>query len=342
VRRLGAQDDTIDLIGMDIIWTGEFANAGWILPVPEQIRPAVSENVFDTVLETASFEGEMVNVPIWSNTQLLWYREDLVPEPPQTWAEMIAMAQELGPQGTIQLQANRYEGLMVWANYMIESAGTTILEAPEEIGLEQGPTELALSTMGAVSRSSAAATDITTSDEDSARLGFESGESAFMINYPFVYPSAEENAPDVFENLAATQLPRVDPSIESAPPIGGINLAVSAFSDSSDLAFEAIECLVSAENQLEVAELEGLPPVRSDLYDRPELREVYPGFADQIRSSIEDAAPRPSGSAAYQDISLAVQRAIHPTTDIDPADPTPTYERLVDRVEQAIERRGLL
>lgn len=342
VRRLGAEDETLDLIGMDIIWTGEFSNAGWILPVPEEIRPAVTENVFDTVLETASFEGEMVNVPLWSNTQLLWYREDLVPEPPQTWDQMIAMAEELGPQGTIQLQANRYEGLMVWANYMIESAGTTILQAPKEIGLEQGPTELALSTMGRVSRSAAAATDITTSTEDSARLGFESGQSAFMLNYPFVYPSAEENAPDVFENLAAAQLPRVDPSIESAPPIGGINLGVSAFSNSPELAFEAIECLVSPENQLLVAEMEGLPPVRSDLYDRPELREVYPGFADQIRSSIEDAAPRPSGSAAYQDISLAVQRAIHPTTDINPADPTPTYERLVDRVEQAIERRGLL
>ena len=342
VRRLGAQDDTIDLIGMDIIWTGEFANAGWILPVPDQIRPTVSENVFDTVLETASFEGEMVNVPIWSNTQLLWYRKDRVPEPPRTWDEMIAMAERLGPQGTIQLQGNRYEGLMVWANTMIESAGTTILTAPEEIGLKQGPTELALSTMGAVSRSPAAATDITTSDEDSARLGFESGESSFMINYPFVFPSAEENAPEVFENLAAAQLPRVDPSIESAPPIGGINLAVSAFSESPELAFEAIECLVSEENQLTVAELEGLPPVRSDLYERPELQEIYPGFAQQIRESIEDAAPRPSGSAAYQDISLAVQRAIHPTTDINPADPTPTYERLLERVEQAIERRGLL
>jgi len=63
---------------------------------------------------------------------------------------------------------------------------------------------------------------------------------------------------------------------------------------------------------------------------------------DQIRKSIENAAPRPSGSAAYQDISLAVQRAIHPTADIDPANPTPTYERLFERLEQAIERRGLL
>ena len=30
VRRLGAEDDSIDLIGMDVVWTAEFANAGWI------------------------------------------------------------------------------------------------------------------------------------------------------------------------------------------------------------------------------------------------------------------------------------------------------------------------
>jgi multiple sugar transport system substrate-binding protein len=32
VRRLGAEDDSIDIVGMDVIWTAEFANAGWILP----------------------------------------------------------------------------------------------------------------------------------------------------------------------------------------------------------------------------------------------------------------------------------------------------------------------
>ena len=34
VRRLGAKDSSIDIIGMDVIWTGEFANAGWIEPLP--------------------------------------------------------------------------------------------------------------------------------------------------------------------------------------------------------------------------------------------------------------------------------------------------------------------
>ncbi len=32
MRRLAAKDSSIDLIGMDVIWTGEFAQAGWITP----------------------------------------------------------------------------------------------------------------------------------------------------------------------------------------------------------------------------------------------------------------------------------------------------------------------
>jgi multiple sugar transport system substrate-binding protein len=254
---------------------------------------------------------------------------------------MLEQAERIGDQGDIQVQGNRYEGLVVWANAMIHSAGTQILSGPQEIALEQEPTERALAIMGRVSRE-AAPPDVTTSNEGSARLGFEAGDSSFMLNYPFVFPSARENAPEVFENMGAAVYPRVEPDLPSAPPLGGINLAVSSYSPHPELAFEAITCLVQPENQLEIAESGGLPPVNRSLYDRPEMEEIYPGFGDLIKESIEAADPRPSESPAYQDLSLAIQRAIHPTTDIDPDNPTPTYERLRDRVEQAVERKGLL
>jgi ABC-type glycerol-3-phosphate transport system substrate-binding protein len=99
--------------------------------------------------------------------------------------------------------------------------------------------------------------------------------------------------------------------------------------------------LIEPDNQIAIAKAGGLPPVRADIYDRPEIEEVYPGFADLIRQSIEDAAPRPSESPAYQDLSLAIQRALDPT-EIDPDNPTPTYEELRKRVEQAVKREGLL
>ncbi len=343
VRRLGAKDSSLDLLGMDVVWTGEFANAGWLKPVPPQTEKVVSEQVFDSVLQTARFENKLYVVPIWSNTQFLWYRKDRSPTPPKTWDEMIDAGEKLGPdKGRIQVQANRYEGLVVLVNQLIESAGTQVLAGPKQAKLDEAATERALAVLGRLSKSPVAASNITTSTEDTARLGFESGDSTFMINYSFVYPSAKSNAPDIFKVMAAAKYPQVDPSKPAKPPIGGINIGVSAYSKHPAEAFAATECLTKPENQLKVAELGGLPPVRSDLYDSPEIEKAYPGFGDVVRESIESAAPRPSESPAYQDLSLAIQRAVHPTTQIDPSKPTPAYEKLKDYVEKAIKREGLL
>jgi multiple sugar transport system substrate-binding protein len=344
VRRLGAKDDSLDLLGLDVVWTGEFANAGWAEPVPQDVAAAATKDDFPTVIKTAQFENKLYAVPIWSNTQLLWYRKDRVPEAPKTWDQMLKMAEKIGPaKGQIQVQANKYEGLVVWVNAMIASAGTSILAGPDKVALDEAKTELALKTMGQFATSPVASANIDTSTEDTARLGFESGSSSFMINYPFVYPSAKTNAPDVFKQIAAAKYPQVDPSLPSKPPIGGINIAVSSYSKHQAKAWEAIKCLVQPENQLAIAKAGGLPPVRADVYDNPELNKtVYPGFADLIKSSIQGAGPRPSESPAYQDLSLAIQAGVHPVTGIDPNNPKSAYNKLKDKVQQAVDRKGLL
>ena len=68
-----------------------------------------------------------------------------------------------------------------------------------------------------------------------------------MINYPFVYPSYEAEAPDIFKVMKAAKYPAIDPGTSSAPPLGGVNLGVSAFSENRDLAWKAVECPVGAE-----------------------------------------------------------------------------------------------
>ncbi|HEU4944843.1 MAG TPA: extracellular solute-binding protein, partial [Solirubrobacterales bacterium] len=160
VRRLGADDSSIDIVGMDVIWTGEFANAGWVEEWTGPLKSKATEKVFPGVIETASFEGKLYAAPFNTNTQLLWYRKDLVKQPPRTWDEMIDQAERLGRAnaGTIQVQANRYEGFTVWANALIESAGTQLLSGPETVDLAEGPTTRALEVMGRFANSSAAPT----------------------------------------------------------------------------------------------------------------------------------------------------------------------------------------
>jgi multiple sugar transport system substrate-binding protein len=128
VRRLGAKDSTVDLIGMDVIWTAEFANAGWLREWTGPLKEQVTKGIFSSVIDTASFEGKLYGAPFNSNTQLLWYRTDLVKKPPTTWKQMIDEATQLHKY--VQVQANRYEGYTVWVNAMIESAGGQILSGP--------------------------------------------------------------------------------------------------------------------------------------------------------------------------------------------------------------------
>lgn len=343
VRRLGAEDSSIDIVGMDVIWTGEFANAGWVEQWKGPLAKQVTEQVFPNVIETASFEGGLYAAPFNTNTQLLWYRKDLVKQPPATWAEMIDQAEELGTgnAGTIQVQANRYEGFTVWANALIESAGTPVLSGPETVELREGPTIRALEVMGRLANSSAAPSNLSTSNEDTTRLAFEGDDSAFMTNYTFAYASAAAEAPDIAKVMGYARFPRVDAKRPSRPPLGGFNLAVSSFSENKDLAFDAAACLAGRQSQLTAVELDGLPPSRSDLYTTKVVTKAYPGFAPLVRESIEGSGPRPS-SAAYQDVSLAIQRTLHPPDKIDPADADSVYEELRENLEDAVKREGVL
>jgi multiple sugar transport system substrate-binding protein len=338
VRRLGAEDSSVDLIGMDIPWTAEFANAGWLRPYEGALAEQVSGDAFDSAVEAASFEGKLYGAPFNSNTQLLFYRKDLAPQPPTTWDQMIDQAQQLGT--TIQVQAQRYEGYVVLFNSLLASAGGEILSGPEEVALPQGPTEEALRVIGKLANSPAAAPDISTSDEDSARLGYEGGASGFMINYTFAYGSAGENAPDIQQNTGIARYPEVVPGMPSHPPIGGFNIGVSAYSEHPEEAFEAATCVTSPEGQLLATELDGLPPSNQTLYTNPVVTEAYPGFAELVKQSLDDAATRPL-TPAYTDLSLAIQRTLHPPDKINPDDVGSLYEELRENVEDAVKREGL-
>ena len=339
VRRLGAKDSSIDIIGLDVILTSEFANAGWIEPWQGSLKEEASKNVFKSVLETATFEDKLYAAPFNTNTQLLWYRKDLVKKPPTTWDQMIEEAEGLKEAGTIQVQAERYEGYTVLVNALIESAGTEILSGPEEVDLEQKPTEEALAVIGKLAQSSAAAPNLSTSNEDTARLSFEAGEAAFMTNYTFAYASAAAEAPEISKQMGAAPFPRVNDN-PAKPPLGGFNLAVSSYSGHKREAFEAAACLSGEKSERTAVELDGLPPSHENLYDGKVVKKAYPGFAELVKKEIEAAGPRPT-TPAYQDVTSAIQRTLHPPDKIDPEDTEGLYEELKENLEAAVKREGL-
>ena len=348
VRRLAAKDSDIDIIGMDVIWTAEFAEAGWIEPFPDGEAAAVTEGRLAPAVESGTYRDRLYAAPFNSNAQMLWYRTDVTEEPPTTWDEIIATAAQLREArepDAILGQGQRYEGLVVWFNSLLESAGGHVLnEDGTEVSLEQGPTVRALELMRDLSRSPSTPANFATAREDDGRLAWEAGDAAFMTNYSFVWPSANANAPDIAETMRWARFPAVDADTPSKVSIGGFNLGVGAYGDHPDLSFEAVSCLVEEEGQIANATKGGLLPVTEALYDDPELTEAetdgartFP-YAEVIKEELADAVVRPQ-TPYYNDVSLAIARTLHPTRSIDPERDA---ERLRDAVAKALKGEGLL
>ena len=331
VRRLAAEDDSIDLASLDVIWTAEFAEAGWILPWEGDRRSAAEEDKLEGPLKTVDYQGKIWAIPHTSNTQLLWYRKDRVDEPPDdfSWDEMIDDAVDKGT--AVEVQSAQYEGLVVWINALIASAGGQIVNEEGDV-LVNDTARRAAEIENKLADSPAAPPGMSTNREDEARLGFQGGRSDYMVNYTYIYPAAAEVGEDFQKNIGWARYPRTDKDKESRPPLGGFNIAVSAYSRNSDLAFEAAECIASPENQALSAELGGLPPTTESVYEEPKVQKAFP-FADELRESIDAAAPRPV-TPAYSDISLAIQKTYHPPGSVDLDS---VVEQLRDRIEKAVD-----
>lgn len=206
-RRLTADDHTLDLMGTDVVWTAEFAEAGWALPLSDDPAGlAEADAVDDTLpgpLATARWKHKLYGAPVTTNTQLLWYRADLVDQPPRDWNGMVAEATRLhaaGQPSWIGVQANQGEGLVVWFNTLLASAGGQVLsEDGRRVTLTDTPahraaTVAALRILKSVATAPGADPSITRTDESTARLSMEQGRAALQVNWPFVLASLLENA----------------------------------------------------------------------------------------------------------------------------------------------------
>jgi multiple sugar transport system substrate-binding protein len=342
VRRLAAGDSSIDILAMDVDWTAEFATAKWIRAWPAAEAAKVTKGDLAGTVATATWNGRLYAAPINSNTQLLWYRKDLVKQfggPPKTWDQMLNEAATLAKQGKphyIEEQGAQYEGLTVWFNSLVNSAGGQIVTKSNKVVVGH-PAEVAASIMHRLATGPAADPSLNVDMEDQARIGFESGSAAFELNYPFVYPAAKADVPKIFKVMGYAPFPTVTPGTPPHVSIGGYNLGVSAYSTHPQLAFQAIECLTQPKYQVTYAVKGGLPPVNASVYSEPSFQKAYP-FGALIKGQLQTYGIRPQ-TPAYADVTLAIQKALSPTSSINP--PT-VVSTLRSEIKAALSSEALL
>ncbi|WP_395696344.1 extracellular solute-binding protein [Nocardioides sp.] len=341
-RRLAAHDSGIDIMSIDPPFTAEFANAGFLAPLPEDLQSKLKDQSFQGATDAATWDGEMVVAPFWSNTQVLWYRKSFVQKAgidmsqPVTWDQIIKAAASNG--GKVAVQANKYEGYVVWINALISGAGGELATDTDKgidlkLEIDSPAGEKAAGVIEELAHSAAAPADLSVAQEGQAGSTFGGPQGAFMVNWTYIYNSYEGNDPGFNKDIGYTRYPQTVQGEDSRPPYGGIGLGVSAYSSHVDDAMAAVACITSPENQEVNAEITGNMPASKAGYEANDnaLQKTYPAdLLALFQESLDAAAPR-TVTPYWSDISGGIQSTWHPASGVTSSTPA-TSQTFIDNV----------
>ncbi len=190
VQRLRAESDECDVLGMDVIWTAEYAAQGWLYDLTSVVEERQDDFIPSTV-ETVSYEDKYWALPFNTNAGFLYYRSDQVPNPPKSWEDVYEQAAD---NDGLVYQGLAYEGLTVDFLELLYSAGGEVISedgTTSEIDSPEATETLQFMTDGV--SSGAVPKAVSTYDEEHSRRAFEAGQATFMRNWPYAYALAKES-----------------------------------------------------------------------------------------------------------------------------------------------------
>ncbi|GGK85563.1 ABC transporter substrate-binding protein [Sphaerisporangium melleum] len=310
VANLQARSERYDVLGLDVVWTAEFADAGWIVPLDRSMFPL--DKLLPPVADTALYQGKLYAVPYTSNAGLLYYRKDILDrehlKPPRTWAELREQASRLGGKYKLDGYAGQflpYEGLTVNFAEAVHSAGGEIL-SPDgtKVTLDLRSATTGLDFLVTGLREGWIPQESLSYKEEESRLAFQQGRLLFARNWPHAYGPATRSG--IGGKFGVTRLP--GPDGPGSSTLGGLNLAISAYSKHQKSALEFIRYFTGLANERSVLTEGSFPPVWAELYDDPALIKRYP-YLPVLKQSIMSARPRPV-SAKYDQVSLVIASAV--------------------------------
>ncbi|WP_458116188.1 ABC transporter substrate-binding protein [Arthrobacter sp. D2-10] len=305
VQNFQAQNADYDVVSVDVVWTAEFAAQGWIQPLEDEMA-IDTEGMLPATVASATYQDTLYAAPQHSDGGILYYRSDLIEEPPTTWDEMMEMCSiaEENDMGCYAGQFAQYEGLTVNASEAINGAGGTVINEAGEPTLDTPEAKAGLENLVSAFESGNIPQEAITYTEEEGRIAFQEGNLLFHRNWPYVYNLATtEESSQVKDSLGMAPLPGADGS--GASSLGGHSLAISVYSDNKATARDFLEFITQEEQQRFYVTQGSLAPVLESLYEDPELVEQLP-YLPVLRESIETAVPRPV-TPFYPAVTTAIQ-----------------------------------
>jgi multiple sugar transport system substrate-binding protein len=346
VQWLNARVGNPSILQLDVVWTPEFAAAGWVLPL-DKFGPARSE-FFPATVTANTWAGKLYALPWFADVGLLYRRTDLVPREPQSLEELVAAAQSAmarrgGPRYGIVSQGARYEGLITGFVEYLGAFGGRIIDDSGEVVVNRPEAVRALEFMrDELYKSKVAPLDVLTWHEEEARFAFQNANAAFMRNWPYaVGAMGDTTQSKVIGKFAVSPMPKSStaPNGHSTAALGGAQLAINAYTEFPDAAYKLIAYLTAPEQMLERAQAVGQYPTRTSLYDDPRMRRAINIPLENARRAIESATPRPV-TPIYTELSEILQIQLHRAL-VRQAEPRQALDDAAAQINALIERTGM-
>ena len=304
VNQFVSGSSSFDVGNMDVIWPAEFAGNGWAAEVSDP--QGHTDNMLQTPIDSVTIDGTMYGMPIHTDANALYYRTDLLSEygydsPPETYTELVNMAQDIKSQSDEDLngyiwQGGSNEGLTImWLNWLwgmggsIRQDGDLVVNTQEGIDALQHAVDL-------IHEHNVTPESVPASSTDQNRQTFQQGNTIFMRNWPYAVSLMNEDGSNVQGNFDVAPMPKAEGNPDANNScLGGWNLFINANSENAEAAQQFASYMASMEAQENMALEHSRLPVRQELYsdeyyEQAEQLETFAEIVDQ--TSARPATPQ--------------------------------------------------
>ncbi|MCA8910021.1 MAG: sugar ABC transporter substrate-binding protein [Rhodospirillaceae bacterium] len=297
----------IDVVLVDLVWIGEFAENGWVVPITtftdnaDLADPELNlDGFFPLLLEAfGSWGGEVYGLPFDNYSGLLFYNRCMLEEagfdgPPETWD---ALLNEYGPaltnpdadQYAFALQSLRGETQsadsfmrVLWpfgGSLLDDTFHSNLLSAESQAGLQFRQDLMAYMPPGIVSY-----------DHAEAVNALAQGQAAMITEWSAFYSTLVDPASSTIVDCLAVAPEPAGPA-GRLPALGGFSLAVASQSSDEEqaAAWLFIQWATSEAIARDYVEAGGVSG-RTAIYEEPDIRETYM-FVDPMVESWQAGVP---------------------------------------------------
>lgn len=320
VNKMVAQDTSVDIMALDVVYIAEFASAGWVADLSDLYSEEELGAYLDGTVAGATVDGKLYAAPWFTNASALFYRTDVledlgITEVPTTFQGWIDVYEKLDKESGIDyafcFQAAQSEALVCnWVEFLA-SYGASVLD-------EEG--KPAVNSAEAVAATQAMADFIgkyapegtTTYAETESQQVFQEGKALTCRTWSGTWNTFNDEAQsDVAGKVGMTVLPVNAEGDTAHSCLGGLDLVVNTYIDDAqkEAAKTFIKWMTSEEEEKNFCLSSSQPPTVKAVYQDAEVLEAIPFYTD-FYSIIENGKGRPS-SANYAELSDAIQRNVH-------------------------------